>query len=161
MTSQTTLEERVAALFTDSGQTLSTAESCTGGLIAHRLTNVSGASTFFMGGVVAYDNAVKASVLGVSEETLSAHGAVSAETASAMAEGVRRALRTDYGIAVTGIAGPLGGSPEKPVGLVFLAVSSSEGTRVVRRQFSGTRLEIKNQTADAALGLLLDRGETP
>ncbi len=161
MTSQTSLEERVAALFTDSGQTLSTAESCTGGLIAHRLTNVSGASAFFMGGVVAYDNAVKASVLGVSEETLSAHGAVSAETASAMAEGVRRALRTDYGIAVTGIAGPSGGSPEKPVGLVFLAVSSREGTRVVRGQFSGTRLEIKNQTADAALGLLLDRGETP
>ncbi len=150
------IEEAVGSYFIQAGMTLATSESCTGGLIAHRLTNVSGASAYFLGSVVAYHNSVKRLLLGVPEEVLTAHGAVSEETARGMAEGVRRLIGATYGLAVTGVAGPLGGSPEKPVGLVYLAVAREDGTAVIRRQFSGTREEIKAQTAETAIKLLLE-----
>ncbi len=156
MATPPSIEEEVGSYFIQAGMTLATAESCTGGLIAHRLTNVSGASAYFLGSVVAYHNSVKHALLGVPEDVLAAHGAVSEETAWDMAEGVRRLIGATYGLAVTGVAGPSGGSPEKPVGLVFLAVAREDGTAVIRRQFSGTREEIKAQTAETAIKLLLE-----
>jgi PncC family amidohydrolase len=156
MAAPPSIEEEAATYFIQAGMTLATAESCTGGLIAHRLTNVSGASAYFLGSVVAYHNAVKHTLLGVPENVLAAHGAVSEETARDMAEGVRRLTGATYGLAVTGIAGPMGGSADKPVGLVYLAVARDDGTAVIRRQFSGTRGEIKAQTAETAINLLLE-----
>ena len=147
-------EARVVSYLIELRKTIATAESCSGGLIAHRLTNVPGASTPFVGGVVAYSNQVKQALLGVPEELLAAHGAVSEPVARAMAEGVRARLGTDWSVAVTGIAGPGGGSPEKPVGLVYMAVAGPGDTRAVRFQFSGDRESVKSQTAEAALELV-------
>ncbi len=135
---------------------LATAESCTGGLIAHRLTNVPGSSDYFAGGVVTYANDAKMALLGVRAETLAAHGAVSEAVAREMVEGVRRRLTADYGVACTGVAGPGGGSPEKPVGLVYIGVAGPGGTRIEPCQFQGDRMSIKQQTADRALALLLE-----
>lgn len=145
---------RLAHRFEAQGLRLATAESCTGGLIAHRITNVPGASTFFVGGVVAYSNALKETLLGVRAETLAAHGAVSEATAREMASGARQRLGADVSIAVTGIAGPGGGTPEKPVGLVYMAVSAGDEVRAWRFVFSGSRAAIKRQTADAAFEAL-------
>jgi PncC family amidohydrolase len=156
MATPPSIEEEAASYFIQAGMTLATAESCTGGLIAHRLTNVSGASAYFLGSVVAYHNSVKHALLGVPEDVLAAHGAVSEGTARDMAEGVRRLVGATYGLAVTGVAGPTGGSVDKPVGLVYLAVARGDGTAVIRRQFSGTREEIKAQTAETAIKLLLE-----
>lgn len=139
----------------DRGLTIGTAESCSGGLIAHALTNVDGASRWFVGGVVAYSNAVKTSLLGVDAADLDRHGAVSEPVARAMAEGVRRVLGADCGIGVTGIAGPTGGTAEKPVGLVYIAVAVPTGTTVTRNVFAGSRLDVKRQTAERALTMLL------
>jgi nicotinamide-nucleotide amidase len=133
---------------------LATAESCSGGLLAHRLTNVPGSSDYFERGFVTYSNEAKAAELGVPEALLEAHGAVSEPVAAAMAEGVRRVAGTDLGIAITGIAGPAGGTEEKPVGLVYIALSSSEGTRAHRLQFFGDRERIKNWSAAIALNML-------
>jgi len=135
-------------------QTLALAESCTGGLIAHRLTNVSGISQYLDRGVISYSNKAKMEVLGVKHCTLESHGAVSSETAVAMARGVREISRTDFGLAVTGIAGPTGGSKEKPVGLVFIALSTRQGETWQQFNFGGDRLGIKNRTAQAALMML-------
>ena len=147
-------EARLVERFAHRGLTLSTAESCTGGLIAHRITNVAGASEVFLGGVVAYSNAVKTAQLGVGERMLETHGAVSEPVAREMARGARQRFGADASVGVTGIAGPGGGTPEKPVGLVYVAVALDEEVRVYRCQFSGTREEIKAQTADRALGAL-------
>lgn len=147
-------ESQIISYLIDSRKTIATAESCTGGLISHRLTNVPGASTPFLGGIVAYSNAMKAALLTVPETTLAVHGAVSEATAQAMAEGARRQMGSDYAVSVTGIAGPGGGTTEKPVGLVYMAVASAAGTRVFRHQFAGDRDAIKGQTADSALGHL-------
>ncbi|MGC8739342.1 MAG: CinA family protein [Candidatus Hydrogenedens sp.] len=138
--------------------TLATAESCTGGLISHRLTNVSGSSAVFVGGVIAYSNEVKKSLLGVSESSLTEYGAVSNPVALEMATGVCKRLNSDIGVGVTGIAGPTGGTPEKPVGLVYISVVCLPyNMHVVREcQFHGTRSEIKQQTSDFALELLLE-----
>lgn len=145
------LEAQIVRLLTESGQTLATAESCTGGYIAHLLTNVPGASVIFPGGIVSYSNKVKEKFLGVRSETLQRHGAVSEAVAREMAEGVRRAIGTDYALAVTGIAGPGGGSEEKPVGTVFIAVAGARKTDV-RRQFNpGERIAFKEKTARQAL----------
>lgn len=149
-----TPETLIIPYLIDTGKTIATAESCSGGLIAHRLTNVPGASTPFVGGVVAYSNAVKTTLLAVPEATLETHGAVSEAVAQAMANGARRGFGCDFAVAVTGIAGPGGGTPEKPVGLVYMAVAGPDGTVVRRHTFSGDRLSIKQQTADAALTLL-------
>ena len=150
------LEQRVIALLNGRGQTAATAESCTGGLIGHRLTGIPGASACYLGGVIAYHNDVKEHVLGVPGGLLAARGAVSEAVAGAMAAGARGLFNADYALAVTGIAGPTGGTPEKPVGLVFIAVARDGATRVVEHRFSGGRHEIKAQTAEAALTMLLD-----
>ncbi|MBC7234360.1 MAG: CinA family protein [Chloroflexi bacterium] len=135
--------------------TLGVAESCTGGLICHWITSLPGSSDFFIGGVVSYANRIKRDLVGVSEELLIAHGAVSREVAQAMAEGVRRALRTEVGIAVTGIAGPTGGTPTKPVGTTYIAVSSPLGTVVQHHVWPHDREGNKRASARAALELLL------
>lgn len=136
--------------------TLALAESCTGGLVAQRVTSVPGASAVFRGGVVAYADAVKQDVLGVAAGTLLTVGAVSAETALSMAQGARKLLRATVAAAITGIAGPAGGSDAKPVGLVFVAVASASGDTVERCLFGGSREAIRQQAADAALRMLLD-----
>lgn len=141
------------------GATVATAESCTGGMISAAITAVPGASAVFPGSIVSYANEVKRKFLGVSETTLSSVGAVSRETASDMAAGARRALGADFAVAVTGIAGPSGGTPEKPVGLVWIGVASPRDIRTFACHFDGDRREIRLQTVEAALRALLDAVE--
>ncbi len=150
------IEERLFRLLRARGLTLATAESCTGGLAAHRLTNVPGVSEVFLLGVVSYSNEAKARVLGVDADVLAAKGAVSAEVAIQMAEGVRDLAGSDLGIGITGIAGPTGGSAEKPVGTVYMGVSyPAKGVAETRRfRFEGDRIAVKTQTAEAALSWL-------
>ena len=148
------VEEHVLALARARGLTIATAESCTGGLVAARLTRVPGSSESFLGGVVAYANAVKVAELDVSEGILAEHGAVSAETAEAMAEGARRRLGSEVAIAVTGVAGPGGGTKEKPVGLVHLHVSGPEGSRARTLDVPGDREQVRARATVTALHLL-------
>lgn len=138
-------------------ESLCVAESCSGGLIAHRITNVPGASAYFLGGVVAYSNMAKIRLLGVQESVLAAHGAVSEQVVRQMAEGVIALFGAHWSIAVTGIAGPGGGSPVKPVGLVYLCVANPKNSFVECHTFRGSREEIKTQTAERALNLLWER----
>ena len=147
------VDEIVLGLARALGLSLATAESCTGGLVAERLTSTPGSSDAFVGGVVAYADEVKRSALGVSAETLSEHGAVSAETAAAMAHGVRERLGADVGLAVTGIAGPGGGTPEKPVGLVYVHVETPEASRGVDFSYPADRESIRRRAAVAVLHL--------
>ena len=135
--------------------TIALAESCTGGLISHRITNVPGSSAYFERGIVAYSNKAKVDHLGVSEKILNDYGAVSSETAMAMASGIRKAANATFGLAVTGIAGPGGGTPEKPVGLVYIAIATPDGTEVSNFRFRGDRAGIKEKTAEAALKWLV------
>ena len=148
------LEEKVFEKFTKNRRTLAIAESCTGGLIGSRLTDIPGASAFFLLGIIAYDYAAKTKLLGVPSALLKKHGAVSREVASYMAQGVRTILNTDYGLGVTGIAGPGGATKTKPVGLVFIAVSTEEKTIVKKCLFKGSRLAVKKQAAQTALKML-------
>ena len=136
--------------------TIAIAESCTGGLIAHTLTNISGSSDYFDRGIVSYSNRAKIELLGVSERMLKENGAVSEQAARVMAEGIRIKSNVDIGIATTGIAGPTGGTKEKPVGLVYIAISTSKNTEVKKFLFSGNRLQNKENTCNAALSMLLD-----
>ena len=136
--------------------TVATAESCTGGLIAGAITAVPGSSECFYGGIVSYDNSVKQNVLGVPESVLRTDGAVSAPCARAMAEGSRRLIGTDLAVSVTGIAGPDGGSAEKPVGTVWFGLASADGTTAEMRRFGGDRAAVRAQTVIHALELLLD-----
>jgi nicotinamide-nucleotide amidase len=156
------LEEKIGRILKQRIKKIAVAESCTGGLIAHRITNRSGASDYFEGGLVTYSNKAKTEFLGVPGDIISTKGAVSDEVARLMAEGVRRVMGVDAGLAVTGIAGPGGGTPEKPVGTVFIALSVPEGTFTRKFVFKGGREEIKLQTADEALAFVLDylQGET-
>lgn len=149
------LSSRLGAICLAKGLTLAAAESCTGGLLMSLVTDVPGSSAYFLGGIVAYHNAAKARLLGVRAETLREHGAVSEATALEMARGVRNRLGADVGVAVTGIAGPTGGTPQKPVGLVYIAVSSPWGEECERHLWAGDRLENKRLSALAALRLLL------
>ena len=148
------LEEAVGALLRTRGLTVSTAESCTGGLVAHRLTNIPGSSRYVERGVVVYSNEAKEELLGVPRDLLKAHGAVSAPVAEAMVRSVCRVGHTACGIAITGIAGPDGGSAEKPVGTVFVAVASPAGVAVRHFRFPGGRVAVKWQSAQAALDML-------
>ena len=133
------------------GVTIGTAESCTGGLVGKILTDLGGSSGYYQGGVISYANAVKEQVLGVSSETLATYGAVSEETAKEMVEGVFRVLRTDYAIATTGIAGPGGGSQEKPVGLVYIGIGTPRGITVYKEIFIGDRTSIRKSVAERAI----------
>ncbi len=148
------VEEIVLELCRTRGLTLATAESCTGGLVAARLTSVPGSSDVFRGAVVAYANELKEAELGVPAETLRAHGAVSAETAAAMAEGARRRLGVDVAVSVTGVAGPEGGTPEKPVGLVHLHAAGPDGALASEFNVPGDRETIRRRSAVAALHLV-------
>jgi nicotinamide-nucleotide amidase len=148
------LEEVVGRLLIERGKTLACAESCTGGLIGHRLTEVPGSSDYFLESAVVYSNRAKIRRLGVPASVISRHGAVSAAVAKAMAVGVRKACRADFGLATTGIAGPGGGTPRKPVGLVYIALAWDGGTSVHRRGFFGGRSQVKFQASQAALDIL-------
>ncbi len=145
------LENIIVRLLTEQKKTLALAESCTGGNLAHRITNVPGASAVFLGGVVSYANAAKTEFLGVRAETLAQHGAVSEAVAREMAAGVRERFSSDFGLAVTGIAGPGGGTPDKPVGTVFIALASSSGIEVNRMLNPWDRATFKEVTATQAL----------
>ncbi|MCS7239909.1 MAG: CinA family protein [Candidatus Bipolaricaulota bacterium] len=147
-------EAEVGELLRARGLTLAVAESCTGGLLGMRLTEVPGASDYFRGGLIAYSNAVKQELLGVPGEVLAKHGAVSPECARAMAEGARRLFRVDLALAITGIAGPTGGTPEKPVGLVYIALAHPQGVVVERHDFRGSRQGVRWSASEAALALL-------
>jgi nicotinamide-nucleotide amidase len=136
------------------GLTITTAESCTGGLIAALITEIPGSSEIFMRGVVTYANAAKIDMLGVPAALIATHGAVSEEVARAMAEGARRATQADIALAATGIAGPGGGSTEKPVGLVHLACATRTGTTHARHHFTGDRSAVRLQAAAAALAMV-------
>ncbi len=149
-----TMETVVGKLLTEGGKTLSVAESCTGGLIAQRLTEVSGSSAYFIEGAVTYSNEAKIRTLDVPREIIELHGAVSAETAEAMANGMRQKARTDYALAVTGIAGPDGGTEEKPVGLVFIGYADESETKSIKINLPGDRYLIRWRTSQAALDLL-------
>ena len=132
----TDLADNIAELLLKRNGTLSVAESCTGGAIGKRLTDIPGASQFFKGGIIAYSNDIKKEVLGVNPQLLEKYGAVSEPVAREMSEKVHRLFRTDWAIAVTGIAGPTGGTAQKPVGLVYIAVTGPTGTRVTRELFN-------------------------
>jgi nicotinamide-nucleotide amidase len=148
------LDLKVAGLLRDSGLTLAVAESCSGGLIAKRITDIPGSSAYFLLGVVTYANSAKERVLGVPRELIEKQGAVSPEVAAAMATGVRTLSGSHIAIATTGIAGPDGGTAEKPVGTVFIAIATPDGTKAVRHSFTGSREAVREATAEAALLLL-------
>ena len=148
------LAHAVASFLSETGMTLAVAESCTGGLITHLLTEVPGISSSFLMGVVAYSNQAKTKQLAVPEKTILTHGAVSEEVALAMASGVRKAASVDIGIAVTGVAGPTGGSREKPIGLVYIATSGPDGENVRKFNFKGSRSSVKEKAAAAALEMI-------
>jgi nicotinamide-nucleotide amidase len=150
------LAERLQTLALDAGATVATAESCTGGLVGHVITGVPGSSGYYLGGIVSYADRVKAGLLGVPQEALHRHGAVSAQVARAMAEGVRSSVGADIAVAVTGVAGPDGGSDAKPVGLTYVAVAGPECCEVQRYHWQGDRGANKAQSAGAALRMLID-----
>lgn len=150
----TTVQSAVAEILVERGETLASAESCTGGVIASKFTAMSGASEYFWGGVVSYDNSVKENVLGVSRHNLETYGAVSEQVARQMAEGVRRLCGTTYGVATTGVAGPTGGSPEKPVGTVWVAVATPTHTIAKLFQHGKVRAVNIERAATAAINLL-------
>lgn len=156
-----TLSSVVGKALRTTGKTLSVAESCTGGMLAQMLTDVSGSSAYFMGGIVAYDNRVKEALLLVPKDILATEGAVSEATASAMAEGVRLRLNTDFGVSVTGVAGPSGGTSGKPVGLVYVGISDGTATEVFQLSMRGSRPQIRLRTCKQALWRLLQRIERP
>jgi nicotinamide-nucleotide amidase len=158
------LEEVVGKYLKKKRQTLATAESCTGGFLGHRITNVPGSSAYFIQGVLAYSNRAKIDLLGVPPETIADHGAVSHQVARAMAAGIQKNATATYGLSVTGIAGPSGGTKEKPVGLVYTALASGQEVFVEKNLFLGNRYAIKFQSSQKALDMLRrhlsDRGKT-
>jgi PncC family amidohydrolase len=156
-----TLEEQVGAALLKAHRWLVLAESCTGGLVGHRITNVAGSSAYYLGSITAYANEAKQALLGVSQDTLNRFGAVSRETVIEMAAGARQVLagltrqEEVIGVSVSGIAGPGGGTPEKPVGLVWIGLSAAEGDYAWKIFHAGSRVENKEYAAEQALGLLL------
>ncbi len=163
------LEVQIGKLLIKKGLKLAAAESCTGGLIGHRITNIPGSSDYYLGSVTAYAYEVKQRLLGVKQETLTEHGAVSRETVIEMARGIRACMNADFpmentvGISVSGIAGPGGSTPGKPVGLVWIGLSSKEGNHAWQFFWKGTRMQNKESSAQAALQLLMDylNGQLP
>ena len=150
-----TTAEKLVKVLSEKKLTCATAESCTGGGVGYAITSVAGASAVFYGGVISYDNSVKRDILGVPEEVLLTKGAVSSECAAAMAGGARRILKTDLAVSLTGIAGPSGGSVEKPVGLVWFGLSSAKGIATEKMVFSGDREAVRAEAIEHALRILL------
>lgn len=147
------LAEEVGAILKKRSETVAVAESCTGGALGDVITDVSGSSDYFLGGIISYGNQAKINLLGVNERVLREDGAVSEKVAIQMADGARNRLGSTYGIGITGIAGPTGATKNKPVGLVFIAVSSGHGSVCERNLFKGSRREVKDQAASEALRL--------
>ena len=148
------LEQIVGYWMQMRNSTLAVAESCTGGLLAERITSVSGSSRYFLGGAIVYSNQLKTELAGVPESMIQRHGAVSREVAAALAEGIRYRCEATHGIGITGVAGPQGGTPEKPVGLVFIGLASDAGTEVVQRNFAGDRRRVRSFATTMALDML-------
>ncbi len=159
MDSQATVKlvERLQAICLDQGRSVATAESCTGGLLAKLITDAPGSSAYYRGGVVAYSNEVKSRLLGVSDEELAAHGAVSAQVARSMAVGVLRGTGADFAAAVTGVSGPGGGTAAKPAGLTYVAVADAAGATVRRFVWPGDRSANREASAQAAVEMLIER----
>ena len=155
------LARRVGIVCRERGLTVGTAESCTGGLVAHLITEIPGSSEYFVGGLVTYSNHVKTALVNVDSDVIDAHGAVSAQVAKAMADGARHRLAVDVAVAVTGVAGPDGGTVAKPVGLTYVAVADPAGDDVRRFLWDSDRAGNKRLSAAAALGLFLDRLAEP
>ena len=151
------LEKAIGDLLREKGWTLSIAESCTGGLICDRITDVSGSSDYFEGGMVTYSNKSKTELLGIPEAYIKRFGAVSPQVAKKMARGVRKALGTTFGLSTTGIAGPTGGTQEKPVGLVYIGLAQSKRTWVMKLNLEGSRKEIKEKATEKALKFFYER----
>ena len=149
-----TLMEAIGHLLHEGGHSVAVAESCTGGLLSHLITTVPGSSAWFERGLVVYSNTSKIQLAGVEESILEQHGAVSTQTAEALAQGVRSRAKSTYGISITGIAGPDGGTPEKPVGTVFFAIAGPDGCQSYHRQFTGNRKQNQHLSAYTALDLL-------
>ena len=147
--------EKIGKLLCDKHWTLAVAESCTGGLIGHDITTVSGSSDYFLGGIIAYSNRIKIEKLNVDKKSLDINGAVSEIVACQMAEGVRKSFGADVAVSVTGIAGPNGGTGDKPVGTVFIGISTKDSISAERFLFAGNRVDIQQQTTKAALMLLV------
>jgi nicotinamide-nucleotide amidase len=161
------MEERIEStlvelknLLTEKSLTLAVAESCTGGLLSHILTGISGASQYFLGGMIAYSNRIKIENLGVNEQTILLHGAVSQQTALEMAENIREKFDANIGLSTTGIAGPTGGTPTKPVGLVWLGISTESCTTTFECHFTGGRDQVKMSAVQEILHLLMERLST-
>lgn len=150
--------QTLGRLLASAGSTLAVAESCTGGMIGAALTAIPGSSRWFTGGIIAYDNQVKITLLGVSKKTLDTFGAVSEQAASAMAQGAAKTLAADYAIAVTGVAGPDGGTNEKPVGLVFIGIFHRGKTAVYKHVFTGDRKSVREQAVEKALQHCIEAG---
>jgi PncC family amidohydrolase len=151
----TSAEARLGNLLSDNGLWLAVAESCTGGMLGHLITNVPGSSAYFKGGVIAYANEVKMGVLGVSPATLDSFGAVSKETVLEMAKGIKNSFDVDIGLSVSGIAGPEGGTEEKPVGTVWIGLCTRKVTQAEAFLFSGDRKSIKKQAAQSAMEIAI------
>jgi nicotinamide-nucleotide amidase len=149
-----TLESVLGKLLLKERSTVATAESCTGGRIAHRITSISGSSAYFKGGIIAYSNEIKAKILGVNPEDIKKYGAVSSEVALQMAEGARRVLNTDYAVSTTGVAGPTGGTTDKPVGLCWFGIATPNGTKIFSHNFVGDREENIAAASSVALNML-------
>jgi PncC family amidohydrolase len=150
------LAEEVGSMLRARGMTVAVAESCTGGRLGDMITSVPGSSDYFLGGVISYSNEAKVSLLGVNAEAIRDDGAVNEAVARQMAEGACRAFGADIGVSTTGIAGPGGGSPSKPVGLVFIALSAGGRTICRRHTFAGTRDDVKSRSSESALALVRD-----
>lgn len=151
-----TLEEKIGTILQERHLTIASAESCTGGLVAKRITDVSGSSAYFIAGLVTYSNKAKTKFLSVPDEIIAQNGAVSEPVAERMAKGVCDAAGVDIGLSITGIAGPTGGSPEKPVGTVFIALAAEKKAWVKKFLFSGGRRQIRESSSEEALAMLLD-----
>ena len=149
------LEKRVGEILRVKKLGIAVAESCTGGLISHRITNIAGSSDYFDRGVIVYSNISKTQLLSVPKLIIESFGAVSSETAKAMAEGIKNISKSDIGLAVTGIAGPGGGTTNKPVGLVYIGLASNKPTIIKEFNFQGSRIEIKEQASEEALKMVL------
>jgi nicotinamide-nucleotide amidase len=149
-----TIEQIVSYLLQMRGMTLATAESCTGGMLAERITSLSGSSRYFLGGAVVYSNELKTQFANVPKALIDQHGAVSREVAAAMAEGIRKRCLASYGVGITGVAGPSGGTEQKPVGLVYIALAGEEGTQVVERNFPGDRQRVRQFSTEQALEMI-------
>ena len=151
-----TLERKIGKILQERSLTLGLAESCTGGLVASRITDVPGSSAYFMAGFVTYSNEAKTKFLSVPDKIIARHGAVSNIVAERMAKGVRAAAGVDIGVSITGIAGPAGGSPEKPVGTVFIGLATKKEVFVRKFLFSGNRREVRKRSSEEALTMLFD-----